>query len=249
MKTLIKLLAIVAVAALAGCSLFQPSPLAETQPGDWITYRTGADARISVRTYGDGPCRLLLLGGVHGDETETTRVVRLLARRLPEEQELLRRITFFVVEETNPDALAARTRVNARKVDINRNFPTKSWSATAARSRYSPGPRPASEIETRAIMHLIGKVQPAAIVAVHAPLACVNWDGPADALAQSLAATTGLPLEPSIGYPTPGSLGSYAGVERRIPTVTLELPREVSEPDVFATQMLRALDGTSPSCW
>ncbi|MFZ2490659.1 MAG: murein tripeptide amidase MpaA, partial [Thermoanaerobaculia bacterium] len=64
-----------------------------------------------------------------------------------------------------------------------------------------------------------------------------------------LAATTGLPLQPSIGYPTPGSLGSYAGVERRIPIVTLELPREVIEPDAFAINMLRALDETSSSCW
>ena len=32
------------------------------------------------------------------------------------------------------------------------------------------------------------------------------------------------PVTRSIGYPTPGSLGTWAGVERGIPTITLELP-------------------------
>jgi murein peptide amidase A len=35
----------------------------------------------------------------------------------------------------------------------------------------------------------------------------------------------GYPSVESIGYPTPGSLGSYAGIDRAIPMVTLELPR------------------------
>ena len=39
----------------------------------------------------------------------------------------------------------------------------------------------------------------------------------------------GYPLSASMGYPTPGSLGSWAGVDRRIPTVTLELPRNLDE--------------------
>ena len=33
------------------------------------------------------------------------------------------------------------------------------------------------------------------------------------------------PAQASIGYPTPGSFGSWAGVDRRIPTITLELPK------------------------
>ena len=32
-----------------------------------------------------------------------------------------------------------------------------------------------------------------------------------------------------IGYPTPGSLGSYAGVDRDLPIITLELSRGVGE--------------------
>jgi protein MpaA len=32
------------------------------------------------------------------------------------------------------------------------------------------------------------------------------------------------PVEASIGYPTPGSFGNWAGVERGIPVLTVELP-------------------------
>ena len=29
---------------------------------------------------------------------------------------------------------------------------------------------------------------------------------------------------PDIGYPTPGSFGTYTGIERNVPVITLELP-------------------------
>jgi protein MpaA len=29
----------------------------------------------------------------------------------------------------------------------------------------------------------------------------------------------------TIGYPTPGSMGTWAGIDRQIPMITLELPR------------------------
>jgi protein MpaA len=36
------------------------------------------------------------------------------------------------------------------------------------------------------------------------------------------------PPEPTIGYPTPGSMGTYCGIDRKIPMITLELPRDAS---------------------
>jgi hypothetical protein len=54
------------------------------------------------------------------------------------------------------------------------------------------------------------------------PMNCVDWDGPASALAEAMSAACGLPLR-KLGA-QPGSIGSYAGVDAGIPTVTLELP-------------------------
>ena len=45
------------------------------------------------------------------------------------------------------------------------------------------------------------------------------------------------PIEESIGYPTPGSFGTWAGIENGILTITLELDEEINvkelEPQVF----------------
>ena len=53
---------------------------------------------------------------------------------------------------------------------------------------------------------------------------CNNYDGPARAIATAMHRRNGYPVVKSIGYPTPGSLGTWAGHERKIPIVTLELP-------------------------
>ncbi len=55
---------------------------------------------------------------------------------------------------------------------------------------------------------------------------CNNYDGPAGALAEIMARKNHYPVKASIGYPTPGSFGSWAGIDQNIPTITLELPRE-----------------------
>ena len=59
---------------------------------------------------------------------------------------------------------------------------------------------------------------------MHAPFACVNYDGPAAAWAEAVAAACGWPARGEIGYPTPGSFGSWLGVDRGLPILTLELP-------------------------
>ena len=48
------------------------------------------------------------------------------------------------------------------------------------------------------------------------------------ALGRHLAARSGLPLTGDIGYPTPGSFGTWCG-ERGLPVVTLELEKQGSQ--------------------
>jgi protein MpaA len=48
-----------------------------------------------------------------------------------------------------------------------------------------------------------------------------------------MARAAGYPLRASIGYETPGSLGSYSGVELGIPTITFELPRTLPGEDLW----------------
>jgi protein MpaA len=125
--------------------------------------------------------------------------------------------------------VVADTRVNANKVDLNRNWPTQNWreNTETPGSPYFGGPVAASEPETRALMGLMDQLQPRVIVSIHSPYRVVNFDGPQPQtlqLAEAMAARNGYPVTASIGYPTPGSFGNWAGVERQIPTITLELP-------------------------
>jgi len=169
---------------------------------------------------------ILILAAIHGDEAETTVVVSEALRCLPRGE-----LHSAVILCGNPDGMLRGTRGNARGVDLNRNFPTSNWSrdpvfyksrANDARDiALTTGERPASEPETASLIALIEKLDPRAVVSLHSALACVDDSG-ASALGRQLADRCALPFLTGIGYPTPGSMGTWAG-ERQLNLVTLEL--------------------------
>jgi protein MpaA len=169
---------------------------------------------------GPGPA-LLIFGGIHGDEPATVEALIDLAPRAAAAPRAGTAI--WLLPAVNPDGIAAGRKNSAHDVDLNRNFPARSF-VTAHAPGYFPGAAPLSEPETRVIADLIADEAVAAVVAVHAPFACVNHDGPAADWAAAVAAACGWPARADIGYPTPGSLGSWLGVDRGLPVLTLELP-------------------------
>jgi protein MpaA len=86
----------------------------------------------------------------------------------------------------------------------------------------SPGASPGSEPETQALIGLVHELKPEAVIALHAPLACID-DANMSPLGEWLAASTGLPLVKDVGYPTPGSFGTW-GAENGVAVVTYEFP-------------------------
>jgi protein MpaA len=176
---------------------------------------------IRGRRFGGPGPTLLVFGGIHGDEPASVEALIELAGRIagvrPDG------VPLWLLPAVNPDGVARGQKNSARDVDLNRNFPARSF-ATAHAPGYFPGPAPLSEPEARVIADLVAREPIAAVVAVHAPFACVNYDGPAAAWAAAVAAASGWPARGDIGYPTPGSLGSWLGVDRGFPVLTLELP-------------------------
>jgi murein peptide amidase A len=169
-----------------------------------------------------GPATLLAVAGVHGDEPATVEgAVDLLLRIRTGALAVAH--PFWLVPVLNPDGLLRGVKNNARDVDLNRNFPAANFS-TEHRPGYSPGPVPLSEPETRALAALVEGVGIDRVVAVHAPFACVNFDGPAQDWAEVVSRACGWPARADIGYPTPGSLGSWLGCDRGLAILTLELP-------------------------
>jgi murein peptide amidase A len=198
--------------------------------------RSALGRPIFARRFGGAGAPLLVMGGIHGDEPASVDALLELAARLdpaglPP--------PLWLLPAANPDGLAEGRKNSARDVDLNRNFPARSF-ATFHAPGYFPGPAPLSEPETQAIAALVATEPIRGAVAVHAPFACVNYDGPAAAWAEAVAAASGWPARGDIGYPTPGSFGSWLGLDRALPVLTLELPPGPLAP--FRAQAAAALD-------
>ena len=180
---------------------------------------------------------LLLIGGVHGDEVEGyTLIERYVASG--RWGSLAGKATLWAIPRLNPDGCALGQRLNANGVDLNRNLPTQDWIPASLEARYPPGSAPGSEPETQVLLTSLARIQPQFILSAHSCQAhpCVNYNGPALELAQVMAARNGLPVAADIGYPTPGSLGTWAGQERHIPTLTLEILRGTPLDQVWQEQ-------------
>lgn len=200
---------------------------------------------IDCYYFGSGPETVIFFGAFHGDEPESASLMFQFVAHLQAHPELLKDRTAVIVPVVNPDGLAIENRRNANQVDLNRNYPTSNWNSEGWGTDYWGGPGPVSEPETKIVVELLERFQPDRIISVHAPYRCVNFDGPAETLAELLSKENGYKVEPSIGYPTPGSFGTYAGIEKKIPTITLELPPKDKE-DVWKDNrraLVKALRG------
>ena len=162
---------------------------------------------------------VLIIGCFHGDEPQGKFLIEEYLKENPDT-----RILFIPC--LNQYGFEHKTRTNSNGVDLNRNFPTANWELTQ-RNEFFGGDSPASEQETNFVIETIEKYNPKVILTLHAPFKIVNYDGDAEELAQKISEIINYPVEPSVGYPTPGSFGTWAGIERKIPTITLELDEEI----------------------
>jgi protein MpaA len=170
---------------------------------------------------GEGQDVTFILATIHGDEAAGTPLIQRLTEYLQQRPNLLHGRKVVLLPVANPDGMAMGTRSNARGVDLNRNFQT----ANRVNSPQS-GLRALSESEAQAIDKVIRQHAPSRIVSIHQPLTCIDYDGPAAALAGHMAQYCDLPVR-KLGA-RPGSLGSYAGLTLAIPIVTLELPNNAN---------------------
>lgn len=176
--------------------------------------------------------RVLVLGGIHGDELSSTALV---LHWIGAAMETPSNIHWRFVPLMNPDGmlLARPTRTNARGVDLNRNFPTPGWDKeapaywskrTRSDPRRYPGPKPLSEPESRWLHDEMERWKPDLIVSVHAPYGVLDFDGPTvppERLGRLYLDQVGI---------FPGSLGNYGGVHKKVPVVTIELPSALRTP-------------------
>ena len=165
---------------------------------------------------------ILLLGGVHGDEIEGVIASFGVIGALRES--FAHQFNFFVIPQFNIDGVMARTRGNHGGVDLNRNLPTKDWSPNIATPRYHPGTAACSEPENKALVTFLKQKNFEFIYSLHSWKPMLNINGDARKVAEVIHQHTNYTIDEDIGYPTPGSLGSY-GLEKKIPVLTYEIER------------------------
>jgi protein MpaA len=211
----------------------------------WQSDRVSEEGRpLIYAEFGDlaSPNKTLILGMVHPDEITPLYLGFKLAHYFISHESEFRDAHIILAPLVNPDGFfrKPRTRMNANGVDVNRNFDTPLWRAKALKEwrtrlhknpRRYPGSAPSSEAETKFQVALIERFHPTKVLSMHAPLNVMDYDGPTSLTLDRFAREyvhecyqlRNRLRAKSTGY-FPGSLGNYSGVERGIPTVTLELP-------------------------
>ncbi len=176
--------------------------------------------------------RVLVVGAMHGDEL-TSGALAMHWIGLAEQTR--RPVHWRFIPVLNPDGLLAKkpTRVNARGVDLNRNFNTPDWLADAPRywrertrkdPRRWPGTEPLSEPESLFLHTQLEEFNPHLVVSIHAPYGVLDFDGPHEP-PQRLGR---LRLD-RVGV-FPGSLGYYGSLQQNMPVVTIELEHALNMP-------------------
>ncbi len=221
---------LVGILGLSGCYEPEPKPSitgeesrvtlppAQTPPAQHQLMGRSVNGRaIMVQVLGRGSDTVFVMGAIHGNEPASATLVERLSEHLRRNPSLLdgRRVVLLPV--ANPDGLAAGTRENVHGIDLNRNF-----EAGNRVDNETNGHSALTEPESKALQRIIKEYKPSRIVSIHQPLTCIDYDGPAGALASRMAQYCDLPIK-KLGA-RPGSLGSFTGEELKIPTITLELP-------------------------
>ena len=202
---------------------------------------------------------ILILGGTHGVEPQSTYVAEKLAQELDlSEVQNIQYHDYFkffqglinnstelrILPDLNRYGLANKTRGNAHGVDLNRNMPSINWSSSYTDLAYLPGMHPASETETKLLVSILEQKKPDLIISIHTNHYVkhhnppqVNYDGPLESWghdrAKILSEILDLPFTHDIGYATPVSLGSYSK-DHGISCATLEMEDEFTNQGAWA---------------
>jgi len=198
----------------------------------------------------DSPYGLVLVCGIHGDEVNAWPVLQsimadLTSKKLVQPSNL----SIYFIQSLNPDGTAADQRLNANKIDLNRNWDTYDWRTGVEQSSidylsHGGGLEPFSEPETQAMRNfLIGlkathtggltvlyfhaAFPPNGLITpgTHLVNAQDTADTPSRELGQFLAGATGYQYDNLWigGYTVTGDASTWA-VAQGIVSLTVELP-------------------------
>lgn len=189
--------------------------------------------------------KILIIGGTHGLEPQSRDFVESLEKFF-----LSRSLkNLFFIPALNPWGLERFTRGNENGVDLNRNMPSSNWKPSSkfledsSLNPYYSGIKPGSEAEIIELLSVIKKNKPDLILSFHTNHTVanpndpqINYDGDINSWAykkiEVLSKNSSLPISMDIGYPTPGSLGSFCK-ESFIPCITIEFDDKKTSKELW----------------
>ncbi|MDB5187323.1 MAG: peptidase carboxypeptidase [Candidatus Saccharibacteria bacterium] len=201
------------------------------------TIGTSSQGRaINAYYFGSGATAVLYTGAIHGSESST----KLLMDRWIQELEAKARdipahMTVVVVPTVNPDGYARGSRVNARNVDLNRNFATSDWQKDITTVGNQPfpgggGESAMSEPETKAIAALAQRLRPKVILSYHSigGMVAANQAGNSTALAATYAQLSGYrnitgQSDTTFEYAVTGTADDWYAQAIGVPSLLIEL--------------------------
>ncbi len=166
---------------------------------------------------------IYLIGGTHGDEVEGVYVLKELFDWIKSDHSL-EELPIVVVPILNVDGYRAGTRVNSHAVDLNRNYPSSNWDKHPRKAKYNPGPEALSEPENQFLIKLFDKFRPTVVLSFHSWKPLLNFNGDAKEIAEYISSYNEYKTVPDIGYPTPGSLGTFVPEKYGCGVLTYECP-------------------------
>lgn len=207
--------------------MFPPAP---ARAAVATTYRTGTQIigysvqgrSISMTVLGNPAAtkRVMFIAAIHGNEKGGVGITRGLATVNPPAG-----VAYFIIHSPNSDGYAANTRQNARKVDLNRNFP--GWRPNGRPGYvYYPGAGALSEPESRYMYNVINKVKPTLFVTYHQAMNVVDFGGGNNAAEAIYARKTGMKFVQLTRYPGSQATWTHAAYPKTT-VMTVELPASV----------------------
>lgn len=184
-------------------------PTATPVPQTVAIGRSVRGRTITLVRFGQGERRILVIGGIHGNEAGAP-VARAFAAYLRANPSAIPSGTEIdVLAVANPDGYAKRTRGNANRIDLNRNFASRDWRHLHF-GKLASGKHAGSQPETKAISRLLkrGYVR---VISLHSKGGFTDGGGRGGVtLARTVAKAAGIKrVNMSRFGRCPGSLGNY----------------------------------------
>lgn len=203
---------------------------------------------ITAYRLGNGPKHVLLFAGIHGNEIGSIRCAVNVIREWKSFDAAS--TSLLVIPCLNPDGFTAacrepdylrggRTgRLNARSVDLNRNFPVPSFQTQSVwnhgksygeQQTVFAGEAPGSEPETRLLMQLVAEEKPTLVISLHTAGADVTGGAtpPSQVLARKAADASGyrfFPEQEWLELKQTGTAKEWFD-RKQVPYIELELSR------------------------